>query len=325
MKKLFYLIAFGALLFASCAKTDNPNPNEEKTYSFSIGAEKEAGGTDETRVELIDGLMHWSVGDKVEMHIWRAGIATPLMANFVMTNTHTEPTRSTTFEGELTQSDISIFNPNITTYTYFTHYHGSNASAYVNVGPPYSMSIIAIPAAITMQKNEFPKQHVFMCDRITNAPAATWLENGEQRASERMHFTYKHALAYLRLKINSVGTYKTMRRIFISDYRATRGLQLSGSARVSMTDDGRIICQNTGTSAGATTLTITISNGYLQAGDIVYIPMYPNTFSYLHRLGFEFNPADGSGVRHEVVLPYTASTQQVLEAGKIYDISFNIP
>ncbi len=49
MKKVFYLIAVAGLVITSCAKTDNPNPNKGKTYSFEIGAERE---TDEDGLKV---------------------------------------------------------------------------------------------------------------------------------------------------------------------------------------------------------------------------------------------------------------------------------
>ncbi len=217
MKRLIYLTAIVGFIMVSCAKpNDNPNPNEGETYSFEIGAEKEADGTDGTRVEVVDGLLHWSVGDQVGMYVTNTNGTTKHIDNFAMTGIHTEPTRNTTFKGLLTQSQISQLDPN-STYRHFS-YHPYGSMVLNNISNYNTYGIVmthTLPNQITVRPNEFPMDNVYLfAEEGSLAPPMTWLdENDEQQLGARRTFTYKHTMAYLRVRINENLSFRVFGKV----------------------------------------------------------------------------------------------------------------
>ncbi len=306
MKRIFYLSALGAILFASCAKTENPNPNQEKTYSFSIGAEKETDNTDETRVEFVDGLMHWSVGDKVGMFVSRPNGM--FINNIAMTGQHTEPTTSTSFIGELTESQIVMFDAN-GGYGYITYFpYDVNVTGQYDLGFGADISF-AVPQTITIPKNEFPSDNVFMYS-YNNLPALTWLDdNGEQQYSERVGFNYKHVYSYLRVKldVNLMGLPVT--KIEVTHPSAN----ISGNMTMLLRSTSSIRSVYGGSNRN---MVVNI-NGGMSVGDEVYIPMILESYPSGTKFTFTFS----NGVTYEKTIP----SNLTLQRGKIHNIAFKLP
>ncbi len=200
MKKVFYLIAVAGLVITSCAKTDNPNPNKGKTYSFEIGAERETDedGAPETRIQFINDALYWSVGDRVGMFVHEG--TTQRINNLAMTGNHSEPVKATSFTGTLTQSEIESLNPN-NTYRCMSYFPYSTTVT----APSASTIVLSIPQTITVRKNEFPTDQILMLASPTDAfPPITWLdENGEQQWDKSVSFTYRHMFSYVRVKLNT--------------------------------------------------------------------------------------------------------------------------
>ncbi len=338
MKKIFYLSALGALLFASCAKIDNPNPNEGKTFSFEIGAEKETGDTDETRVELIDGLMHWSVGDQVKMFIKQTGSTLSPMDNILegipMTGLHSEPVRATTFAGKLTQTTISKLNPN-SRYDYITTYcGGSNSNSEVTVqyvsGNNSTTTEISYRVGagsgnggiVNVPKNEFSKTNVLMFAAARNLPPATYLENGKQKFGERMTFTYKHVLGYMRLRIDKTDKPIKQIQLRVTGTADTNQKGLVGNLRLVYYWSYNTY-STVGNFTGVSSSMRMNFNGSEQVntGDYLYIPIVPKTFgSTVTGFEFQFTFDDNttSGWKNVNLIG------KRIEAGKIYDIAFNL-
>ncbi len=338
MKKLFYLTAAIGFVMASCTK---PEPTEESTYSFSIGAEKEAGNTDETRVEFIDGLMHWSVGDNVEIHILNAGaFGTPMdkiTEGIPMTGLHREPVRATTFAGKLTYSTISKLNPN-NLYDYVTTYSGGAYSleAYYAGSSTNSRDfyfLYCIPTIFITPKNQFNPQNVFMLAHTFNVPPTTWLENRIQKFGERITFTYKHVFAYLRVKIEENLSGKAIEQIQVTSTSAHNNLTyaaLSGHFQYNIDRNSGAVRSLGYTSinglSGRVTADCNIDGG-INSGDYIYIPIPEKTiinspYSGITGLQFRFLFKYNDYVTKTIDL--TTNEIKTLEAGKIYDISFRL-
>ncbi len=205
MKKLIYLIAIVGFVMVSCAKpNDTPNPKEEKMYSIEIGAEKESGGTDETRVEMVDGLMHWSVGDMayLSMYYYHNDTRNGSVFSYLeLTSNNTQPTRNTTFRAEFSEMDMyNLYldeqhyeNPFSNDFQYLS-YHVS--LAYYNAGlwdgynyhpagfgsvwdttlKRWGLSVNNLVDQVVVPKNEFSSDYVIMAAEIKDAPMLTWLE-----------------------------------------------------------------------------------------------------------------------------------------------------
>ncbi len=307
MKKVFYLIAVAGLVATSCSKTDkNIEPeHEEPTYSFSIGAEKESDeeGAPETRLELIDGAHHWSVGDKVGMFIYSGNIER--VANLPMTGQHTEPTRSTSFVGEMTQSQISQF---FTTgrYRYTTYYpYNANAVLWTDWRLQVDMA-----TEMSIRKNQFPSAYAFMYAHQEDAPPITWLDgNGEQQYNTRIPFNYTHAYSYLRLKIDDASLMNgSVSKIEITSTTD----QVAGNYEVEFSNSISVVSRRY-----PRTRTITIA-GNMGRNDYLYIPMFAKTYAG-GTLTFRFTYTNG--VTTDKLIPVDIT----LEQGKIHGINFKLP
>ncbi len=345
MKRLIYLTAIVGFIMVSCAKpNDNPNPNEGETYSFEIGAEKEADGTDGTRVEVVDGLLHWSVGDQVGMYVTNTNGTTKHIDNFAMTGIHTEPTRNTTFKGLLTQSQISQLDPN-STYRHFS-YHPYGSMVLNNISNYNTYGIVmthTLPNQITVRPNEFPMDNVYLfAEEGSLAPPMTWLdENDEQQLGARRTFTYKHTMAYLRVRINeNLNGYPIEEiRVNLNTVPVSLTAMVCLSGGLSMysnrkKDDNYYImyANNLSASTNYKYIYVTIEDG-MDVGDYIYIPIPPNvlypygdygTSSRTLRFSFYYSR---NGQRYQFgnkTLPVSTTEEIFFEAGKIYDIAFNL-
>ena len=335
MKKLFYLTAIVGFVMVSCAKpNDNPNPNEEKMYSIKIGAEKEGGGTDETRVEYVDGLMHWSVGDQVGLSVHT--ITSIPRINISMSGLHTEPTRITTFVAELTQSQISSYRPTETYYHYSYYPYRNNMSYYGRfTNNPLAVGIYHnLPDRITVRPNEFPMDNVYMVAHEDGpTPPMTWLENGEQKWGEKRTFTYKYTMAYLRVKINENLSGRGIDRIRVNNsvMGSASAIRLSGTLIIN-TNYNNLGPACTDIYYGSSYEYVEVDvDGGMDVGDHIYIPIPPNRMGpYMDygggasaTLQFQFLDNGGNDLVNSKMLPVT-TTPIILEAGKIYDIAFNL-
>ncbi len=345
MKKLFYLIAIVGFVMVSCTKPENPNPNEEKTYSFSIGAEKETGDTDETRVEMVDGLMHWSVGDQVGLFVHNH--LDTRVGNLPMTGTHTAPARSTTFVGQLTQSDMEkmslIYNNRYVNHNYASYYpYDSNIIGHQYL--PSSDEALnlrqRLPATITVRKNEFPSDHVFMVAFLKDIPPITWLdENGKQQWNERITFTYKHVYSYLRVKIGTMPAGVESFNFFQLagftgnfsqwEIESKHYFQLTGTF-YSSTEYGFGPVNTTRTTAYYFQKNVNIDGEGISSGDYIYIPMPCNgyligTVDLRSGTNFSFNfGSSGNDLPYKKVVRAGTLPIKRLEPGKIYDITINL-
>ncbi len=312
MKKSFYLIAIVGFIFASCTKPEKPNPNEERTYSFSIEAEKEADdidnsdGSSQTRIEIINNLLHWSVGDKVGLYITEANRSTLIVNNLAMTGNHSEPVKATSFTGTLTQSEIESLNPN-NTYRCMSYFPYSTTVT----APSASTIVLSIPQTITVRKNEFPTDQILMLASPTDAfPPITWLdENGEQQWDKSVSFTYRHMFSYVRVKLNTNLTSLSVTGIEVSSPSNHR---LSGNLFYFLP---------TGYMMGGTysNRIIDIETG-MDVGDEIYIPFvvpvsYSNNYNYTFKFTFE------DGTTSEKIIPVDNFK---LQRSKIHNITFNL-
>ncbi len=362
MKKIFYLIAVVGLMFASCTKPENPNPNEEPTYSFSIGAEKSIDSTDETRVEYVDGLMHWSVGDQVGMYVTAESSTysrpqNSYVNNFAMTGAHTEPARGTTFKGLLTQSQISQLDPT-KTYRHFSYYpYGSmelySTAVYNSMGV---MMYHTIPPSFTVRPNEFPTDAIYMFaeEEGMNSPM-TWLEGNEQKWSEKRtltYKTYKHTMAYFRVKINSYSRNLPLGGVSIQlrEYKPEFGMNITTNkiagtgylySKYRQGGDTHIVHSMMEGTYDSITVYI---DGTINEGDYIYIPisctgpiypLYEGQNGGYTRFRFTFFERDSYNSNHVFatkdpqIAPISPNNifdpnYLYLEPGKIYDIAFNL-
>ncbi len=331
MKKVFYLVAITGLLFASCAKTDNPNPNKGKTYSFEIEAEKETDGTDDTRIEMIDGSMYWSAGDWVGMHIYDVETWTAISNTNIMRNVSTEPTKTTKFRND-NASFIWQLKPNklYNFIAYAPHYRdGSNpflTTGYSTFNGGRFYITCELPLTRTVRQpsttSSVSEIHYYMAAIATNVPPPTWTDTygGEQQWGESLTLTYKHLVSYLRLKLNSNSMYdKSPNNIYhirqIGIVSGKDNPKLTGTLSVDI---------NTGVLApeyGTSRLSVLIGGGVgmLRPGDTVYIPIAPGAFPPDATLEFTFKTQ--VNMQAVKVIPFGNIT---IERGKIYDISFDI-
>ncbi len=342
MKRLIYLTAIVGFIMVSCTKpNDNPNPNEEKTYSFSIGAEKESGGTDETRVEMVDGLMHWSVGDQIGMYVttqlpYYNNPTSLYVNNFAMNGVHNEPARTTTFKGLLNQFQISKLDPT-KTYRHFSYYPYGSMSISEFSSYNGMMMYHTIPNSITVRPNEFPVDNVYMfAEEEGLNPPMTWLENGEQKWGEKRTFTYKHTMAYIRLKINRNLSGHPIDVISVSNSTSSGTTPIPLSGRLTMYSNYKYnsdyyIAYSLGTTS-YNDINVNIDGG-MSVGDYIYIPIPPNRlapygYSGANRrsLQFEFmyRASYGRVIFSTFILPVSTTSYIFLDAGKIYDIAFNL-
>ncbi len=294
MKKLFYLIAVAGLVITSCAKTNNeikpePEPKEEgRTFSFSIGAEKAGDGTDDTRIEMIDGSQYWSVSDKVGLFTTVGYPNTIAIAeNIPMSGIHTQPTRSGTFVGELTESHIE----QVKTWGML----GENHLSYY----PYSESLEweldkkyggfylthSLPREMTLTKNVFPSEHVFMIatpihgEQLVTAVYDDW-GNVTGVETHQPTFHYVHLLSYMRLKLDANLMGQNVTKIEMHSHEHPSGHSpISGNVWI---DPYAMNIKKTNTpyEPEMDYRTINIPEGF-NVGDEIYIPMYPGSYSYI--------------------------------------------
>ncbi len=318
MKKIFYLTALAVLLFASCTKPGN-NPNEERKYSFSIGANKEhdTNSSSGTRVEIINEDLYWSVGDKVGMFVgnYTNNTGELQLDDFVMTGLHSEPVKSTTFSGELTYDQISQFDPDdIYAYTSYhpydmyvdvLHINGYSDEVYFEI--PYSMELMA---------NEFPSQYALMYARSSITPI-TWLDDdGTQRwRNQPAVFYYEHVLSYMRLKINTSETSNPVTSIYIESDPGNTNLS---DIYMFNTRLGHYNISSNGGHSVNRTRQITIPNG-LNVGDELFIPIVGGHYGADIRFSFTFE--DGSYVTKLVP---ASINPLLLNQGQIHTITFNL-
>ncbi len=179
-----------------------------------------------------------------------------------------------------------------------------------------------------------------------NSPM-TWLEGNEQKWSEKRTLTYKHTMAYLRVKINSYNGSYPLTKIEIQYTTYRPGLSniqhppISGGKAQLYTNykqgNNYYITYNL---SQAMNNFIEIDTDWqpINAGDYVYIPiplvgpMYPLIEYWdggYSRIMFSFYVRTGSNTywrftsRSPQIAPITG-TPMLLEPGKIYDIAFNL-
>ncbi len=292
--------------------------------------------------------MHWSVGDKIGMYVTadRATYSRPqdiYVNNFAMTGLHSEPTRATTFKGLLTQSQISQLDPT-KTYRHFSYYPYGSMELYGTASYNTSGIIMeqTIPSSFSVRPNEFPTDAVYMFaeEEGMNSPM-TWLENGEQKWSEKRTLTYKHTMAYLRVKINSYSRNRplSMIRFQVRHFRAGSGpvttMKLAGKVMFYSNYNGYGISYNT-TGTGSYDYIDVVIDGTINVGDYIYIPipwcggsqfLYENGSDY-DRFRFTFYEKSGNSnsafaTKDPQIVPVSLTAMR-LEAGKIYDIAFNL-
>ncbi len=315
MKKIFYLTALVVLVFASCTKPRNDH-NGERKYSLSIGASKE-GDTNNasgTRLEMINGALHWSVGDRVGMFVGEYMYNGDLLLDdFAMDGQHTDPVKSTTFKGELTYDQISQFYQH-GAYS-FTSYHPYDmwVDFTHNDGHLQDRLHFEIPRDMELTPNEFPSQYAFMYARNTGYPPITWLdENDEQQWYHGgAAFYYAHALSYMRLKITNNPTNSPVVSIGMN----------SEFGNVNLSDTYELDpvfgdIQSYGGHSANRTRQIYIPDG-LDVGDELYIPMIPS--HYTADITFYFYFEDGT--YREKLVPASARALG-LERGTIHPITF---
>ncbi len=179
--------------------------------------------------------------------------------------------------------------------------------------------IMVVANELTITKNKFPSEHVLMYASAINVPPISYLDgNGIKRYGEKRTFTYKHAYAYLRLKIEDNLSPQNITKIEMStgSYSITDA-SLSGYIYVDVTN-GAITRSGT---SGLFRRTIEIPGG-LNVGDEVYIPMPATTYRG-GSIRFTFTYSNGD--TYETNIPASTSQPLTLESGKIYPIRFKLP
>ncbi len=332
MKKMFYLIAIAGIVMASCSKTGNPNPNEKRKYSLSIGAQKTTSGTDETRVENIDGVHHWSVDDRVGLMIMREGsvpgagdlyrdfnveefmeaagnlinsrdnfLGQNVVYNLPMTGEHGEPTPSAHFRGELTYDEMLLMHPD-SLYDYGSYY----PYAYTDQPLVLLFGLMFPERGVSVQPNVFPAHVARLFGTVhKDLPPMTWLdENEEQQWSPSVVFNYWHTLSYLRLRISGND---------ITSAPVSR-IEVRASGEISLT----ILYDSSGLNFELNRdQYVDIEDG-MYVDDEVYIPIVASgVTNYETNMTFEFYFTDNTS--------WSKTIQGgVAEPGKIHPISFYI-
>lgn len=301
MKHLIYFVAIATVLFVSCGEQQPPK-EEPRRFSVTIGDEQ----TSETRAEMVDGIYHWSVGDKVGLFVTDAGVETgeKVINNLELTGNHIEPVTHTDFTGHLLEEEISSLDPN-KSYDYYTYYPYHPEGG--NFGYPFVE--FDIPTNITLEKNKFLTYYAPMVGEVQkNLHPITWLEEEIQQYGDPISFHYRHVMSFFKLELecNLMGypvTSITIRNNF--------GTLISGVLELNLND---------GTAeykTGSNILNITFDDGFFDLGDHLYIPMPVGDYGD-EVFTFTFNFANG-GV-YERVVP-----GRNFERGAKYDISFKLP
>ncbi len=310
MKKIFYIVAVAGLMLNSCAKNEKPQPQQEESkYSFSIGAEKETDedGSPETRIEMINGVKHWSVGDQVGMFVRTTN---GYINNIALMGQHTEPATATSFVGELSHSDISQFDPS-SECRFLTYYpHNASATATFDVSTGWYLNF-STPQNITVKKGEFSTDNVFMYSAYRAYPT-TWLDgNGEQQWSARQSLKYRHAYSYLRVKldINLMGLPVTRIQVTHPESGISGNMRLYLPAYPNSQNDQNIL-------GGNRNMIVDIDGG-MNLGDEVYIPMIRESYP----AGTKFTFTYSNGATYEK----TIQSDITLQRGKIHNIAFKLP
>ncbi len=326
MKKVFYLVTLVGIVFFSCQNPGNePNPNEGRKYSVTISAEKVDDDSSGTRVEMIDGVLNWSVDDKVGMFITEAGTNNVVVNNIVMDGQHEQAQPLTHFMGALTFDEISELNQG-SSYDHITYYpYNADVSLFDNTAT-ISQVDFNLPQTITVRKNEFPSEYAFMVSTEHNRAPMTWLdENGEQQYGERITFAYHHALAYYRLKLDANLMSQTVTKIDMQSISANDHYDryIAGWFRWHE-DTGMCTPVNADRDPSSdlnfTTRTIIIDGG-MSGGDEIYIPMPTKEQSPDVYLTLTFTFANGTTYTKTM----RRTTDIVLVAGTVYPVSFRLP
>ncbi len=318
----------------ACVKTDDdPQRNENHKYSISVLGEKTALEDDssETRVELVDGVPHWSADDTIGLYVFKKGFnyimsnlagftgtiedlnSYVVASNIPLTGRHEEPVRNAHFSGELTFEQISRLYPD-SLYEYMSYYPYMRE---ISKGVYEVWTINYLPYFLSHSHESWVESNVFpahltrlISNEFDGLPPLAWLdERGVQRSGERLSFNYMHYQSYLRLTIvsNEINTLRV------------NSVSLDIPNRSGWIERVEIDPETGSLHADISNIHTSYIEGGMSVGDYIYIPIDDGDYTddRYPMMTVEFTFEDGTTWSKTL-------RGGVAEQGKVHNIGFNI-